>query len=399
MKTFISAVVLFAMTVTGILLYPADSISSAPTQPIIETPIVQRGDRPQIEVVFALDTTSSMSGMIEAAKEKIWSIASSMAQAQPTPVIKMGLVAYRDRGDDYVTKVIDLSEDLDSMYATLMGFRAIGGGDGPESVNQALYDAVNRISWSQSQDSYKVVFLVGDAPPHMDYKNDVKYPVTLAQAKNKGIVVNSIQAGSSGSTTSEWQKIAQLGTGEFFQVNETGNAVAVATPFDAKIASLSAELDGTRLYYGDAETKAKQKAKVDATAKVHRESSVTAQARRGAFNASKSGAANFLGESELVDDVVSGRKALEDIDKAELPAPMQAMKPADQQRLLTETHAKRRDLSSQIEALAGKRQNYIKQQLAAEGGAEESLDEKIYDAVRSQAKAKGFDYAEEAAVY
>ncbi len=86
-----------------------------------------------------------MGGMIEAAKEKIWSIASSMASEQSAPEIRMGLVAYRDRGDSYVTQVLDLSGDLDSMYAALMDFQAAGGGDGPESVNQALDDAVTKI--------------------------------------------------------------------------------------------------------------------------------------------------------------------------------------------------------------------------------------------------------------
>ena len=157
-----------------------------------------------IEVVFALDTTGSMGGLIQAAKEKIWSIATTMSQAQPAPTIKMGLVAYRDRGDDYVTKVVDLSEDLDSVYATLMDFSAGGGGDGPESVNQALYDAVNKVSWSQQADAYRVVFLVGDAAPHMDYQDDVKYPQTLATAKAKGITVNTIQAGNNHDTQLVW---------------------------------------------------------------------------------------------------------------------------------------------------------------------------------------------------
>ena len=57
----------------------------------------------------------------------------------------MGLVAYRDRGDAYVTQVVDLNNDLDAIYAKLMQFRADGGGDSPESVNQALHDAINKI--------------------------------------------------------------------------------------------------------------------------------------------------------------------------------------------------------------------------------------------------------------
>ncbi|MEW8193052.1 MAG: vWA domain-containing protein [Candidatus Thiodiazotropha sp.] len=254
MKSKIIAAALFTFTAGGIAFYPALKEVAAVNMPQpdpIQVPAVHTNsqERPKIEVVFALDTTGSMGGLIQASKEKIWSIASTMAQAQPAPEIKMGLVAYRDRGDSYVTQVVDLSEDLDSVYATLMDFRAEGGGDGPESVNQALHDAVNNISWSQGKDAYRVVFLVGDAPPHMDYQDDVKYPQTLKVANAKGIVVNTIQAGNSAPTRLVWSKIARAGLGEYAQVAQDGNAVAISTPFDEKLASLSKKLDETRLYY------------------------------------------------------------------------------------------------------------------------------------------------------
>ena len=155
MKTKLLASALFAATAATVAFYPAYDSIGAVTKPADPVPMILpaidpgANGRPKIEVAFVLDTTGSMSGLIEAAKEKIWSIASSMAQAQPTPEIRMGLVAYRDRGDSYVTRVVDLSTDLDSMYATLMDFAADGGGDGPESVNEALHDAVHELSWSQ----------------------------------------------------------------------------------------------------------------------------------------------------------------------------------------------------------------------------------------------------------
>src|SRR5215207_7540709 len=71
--------------------------------------------KPKVEVVFCLDTTGSMGGLLEGAKAKIWSICNQIAGARPTPDLKVGLVAYRDRGDDYVTKVHDLSDDLDAV--------------------------------------------------------------------------------------------------------------------------------------------------------------------------------------------------------------------------------------------------------------------------------------------
>src|SRR5919109_135242 len=80
--------------------------------------------KPQVEVVFCLDTTGSMGGLIEAAKQKIWSISNQIAGGKPTPDLKVGLVAYRDKGDAYVTRVYDLSDDLDAVHAHLMKFAA-----------------------------------------------------------------------------------------------------------------------------------------------------------------------------------------------------------------------------------------------------------------------------------
>jgi Mg-chelatase subunit ChlD len=122
------ALALIVATATGIALFPMMQQAQAIQQ--TQTTTVPPAQSHSIEVVFILDTTSSMSGLIQAAKEKIWSIANTMASAQQNPDIRMGLVAFRDRGDAYITRVYDLSEDLDSMYASLMDFRAEGGGDG-----------------------------------------------------------------------------------------------------------------------------------------------------------------------------------------------------------------------------------------------------------------------------
>src|SRR5947209_4393129 len=131
---------------------------------------VAKESQPRVEVVFCLDTTGSMKGLIHAAKQKVWAICNQITTGKPTPHVKVGLVAYRDRGDAYVTKVFDLTDDLDGIYGHLMGFQAQGGGDFPESVNQALYDAVTQVKWSTDKKTLKMIFLVGDAPPHMDYK-------------------------------------------------------------------------------------------------------------------------------------------------------------------------------------------------------------------------------------
>jgi Mg-chelatase subunit ChlD len=392
MKTNILVTGLVLATVGTVLLYPTIRGNAVAMPPkTMPTPVVPAATK-RVQVVFVLDTTGSMSGLIQAAKEKIWSIASTLAQAQQAPEISMGLVAYRDHGDQYVTRVIDLNKDLDSMYSKLMDFRADGGGDGPEAVNDALDVAIQRMSWSQDPNTYRVVFLVGDAPPHMDYQDDVKYPVTMAAAAAKGIVVNTIQCGSASDTVAPWRRIAALGHGRYFTVEQAGGAVAIETPFDAEIAKLAADLDGTRMYYGSAEEKAAAAGKVEATDKLRAEASVAAQARRGAFNASASGAGNLLGGKELVDDVASGRVDLKALAPAALPPSIARLEPEQQRQVLAATAEKRKALQSGIAKLARERDAYLKDRVEASGGAKDSLDQQIYDAVREQAKPVGLRY-------
>jgi uncharacterized protein YegL len=391
MKTNILVTGIVLATVGTVLLYPTIRSDAAGTGgTTVVTPPPRAAKR--VEVVFVLDTTGSMGGLIEAAKEKIWSIASTLAQAQQAPQISMGLVAYRDRGDEYVTQVIDLNQDLDSMYAKLLGLAAGGGGDGPEAVNEGLEAAIERVSWSQDSDVYKVVFLVGDAPPHMDYQDDVKYPQVVAAATARGIVVNTVQCGSMSETVAPWRHIASLGRGRYFTVEQAGSAVAIATPYDSEIARLAAELDGTRLYYGAADEVAAMASKVEATERLNEEASVEARARRGVFNASVAGAGNFLGGRELVDDVASGRVDLDSVPQAELPASISALPPAAQRAAVEQTVAKRAELQRQIAELGRERDAFIEAEVKESGGADASLDVQIYEAVREQAAPLGLVY-------
>ena len=402
MKSKIIAAVFFVFTAATVVLYPLHQGNATQSTQVqntntMITPLDQGAAK--VEVVFVLDTTSSMTDLIEAAKEKIWSIATTMASAQQAPEIKMGLVAFRDRGDAYVTKVIDLSRDLDSMYAALMDFRAEGGGDTPESVNQALHDAVHNISWSQDDRVYRVVFLVGDSPPHMNYQDEVQYPAILQSAADRGIVVNAIQCGPNPWTTKIWQQIAQLGDGRYFQVDQAGSAVAIATPFDRKLAEVSKLLDNTRLYHGPKEDREKQRRKLKAAEKLHNLSSIASRARRAEFNASASGKMNFLGQGELVDDVTEGRVDLSTMDRDDLPESMQVMSPAEQKAIIEEASKRRKQLEREVQELSAQRSTYLKQKIEEQGGAEDSLDEKIYSAVREQAAKIGLTYEAESSAY
>jgi Mg-chelatase subunit ChlD len=388
MRTKLLGIALFVLTLAAVVYYPQLSAKSIRVDP----PVVQHiTDNPKIDVVFVLDTTGSMADLIQTAKEKIWSIATTMASAQQTPDIRIGLVAYRDRTDAYVTKVVDLSDDLDSVYATLMDFAADGGGDTPESVNKALYDAVHQMSWTEQDQAYKVIFLVGDAPPHMDY-NEARYPEIVASALEKGIVVNTIQCGDIVAAIEPWTQIARLGHGNFFQVEQSGGAVAYTTPYDEELANLSAKLDDTRLYYGTDEEKEKMREKVAATEKLHDGASFASRARRGVFNASAGGRTNLLGENELVDAITSGEVELKDIEQDALPEAVAVMAPAEQEEYVAELASERAELKQQIQELSQDRDSFLARKVEEAGGMKDSLDQKLYDTVRDQAGKAGLEY-------
>lgn len=416
MKTAIIATLMVGMTATAVYIYPSINaakpsprpitvlppavVSTPDTLPSVLTPIhAAQNQQRKIEVVFVLDTTGSMAGLIQSAKDNIWSIASSMASAQSSPIIKMGLVAYRDRGDDYVTKMVDLSEDLDTNYGTLMGFQAGGGGDHPESVNKGLYDAVNGMSWSNDDDTYRVIFLVGDAPPQTRYQDEMQFPEIVKMAQSKGIIINTIQCGNNGDTVKPWKQIAQLAQGDFFQVTQSGGAVAVSTPYDERIASLSRELDETRLFYGNRKAKEAKSRKRAATKLFNESASASSIARKAEFNSTKSGSHNFADESELVDAVSSGRVELSSIAEAELPEELQSLDKDQQKLILEEKAQKRKDLQEEIVTLGKQRSDYVLAELKKTGADKDSIDNKIYQAVKAQAADKGLVYSSDAPKY
>lgn len=380
--------------ISGLLLIVAVTSGYRPVSAATETDSIILSEQPAVEVMFVLDTTGSMGGLIAAAKEKIWSIANTLATADPAPKIKMGLVGYRDRGDAYVTTLTPLSDDLDAVYVNLMKFRADGGGDTPESVNQALHEAVTGTDWSDDPSVYRVIFLVGDAPPQMRYQDDVKYTRSCRKAAEKGIIVNTIQCGNMAETKPVWQEIARLGRGDYFNVAQSGSAVLYDTPYDAEIAELSRDLDGTRIYYGSADDFRKIKAREKAADAIYESAKPSAVAKRTIFNTKAAGAKNFTGSRELVQALDSGHIKLNDLPKDQLPQDLQDLSLEALEEHVKAKGAKRRQLQSEIEKLAQKRQAFIEAKVKEEGekGAG-SLDAQIYKCIQSQAAEKKIIYS------
>lgn len=355
--------------------------SSDPQTPLIKCGVGYQ-QQPNVEVVFVLDTTGSMSGLIAGAKDKIWSIASSIAQAQPSPNVKLGLVGYRDRGDQYITTRTELTDEIDAVYEKLMGFEAAGGGDGPESVNQALFEAIERFEWSDDPSTLKIVFLVGDAEPHMDYDDDVKYQATCKLASERGIMINTIQCGQMGSTKGHWTKIANLTNGAYASIAQDSGVQRITTPYDSEMMELDQEYASLMYTYGSEHDKADADFKRQRGYKIAATSSLEAAADRAAYNQTSAGAANSYGEQELVESVFSGRVALDDLSKEELPALLQSKSKEEIEKILKENKARRDEIKSRLSELNTLRKSY--QEKAIAEGPADGFDQQVLRTLQKQ---------------
>jgi hypothetical protein len=344
--------------------------------------------KPLVEVAFVVDTTGSMGGLIEGAKRKIWSIARAIVDANPAADIRMGLVAYRDIGDEYVTKTFDLSTDIQDIYAHLLEFKARGGGDWPESVNEALFIGVTKLSWTQGPDVDRIMFLVGDAPPHMDYPQDTKYPEVLRMARERGIIVNAVQAGDARDTERLWREIAQFGNGRYIPIPQDGGVVLIIeTPFDREIIELQGEINGTVIPYGSrskrsaVESKQRQVAAAPAAVATEMAGYLNRRAMRSAS------AEAVTGEGDLVTDVAAGRQALDKIKEEELPDNVRKLAPADRKALLDKQMIQRKALNDRLAELIKKRDQYaFEQQKKAPARKADSFDRAVEETLKAQIK-------------
>jgi hypothetical protein len=352
----------------------AAAVQGLPTAP---------GVRPRVEVTFVLDSTGSMGGLIEGAKQKIWSIANAIIARRPAPEVRIGLIAYRDRGDEYVTRFHDLTADIDAVFRNLQSFQAEGGGDDEESVNQALYEAVHRPDWSPEPEVLKIVFLVGDYPPHMDYRGEVQYPQTCRAAAARGLILNTVQCGEAPETARVWKDIARLAEGSYVALGQSGNMQAVATPYDEEIARLSGEVSRTVVAWGARERRAEAEAKTRAAA----EAPAAVAADRAAFNLATGGKA-IQGSGDLVADLLSGEVELANIKKEELPPAMQGMSLEEQKAYLAGQQAAREALNLRLAELSTGRAIYLRQEQQRLAGEGDSFDRKVAEIVGAQLERK-----------
>jgi hypothetical protein len=188
-------------------------------------PLMAAGKAPRMDVVFLVDTTGSMGDEIAVVKKSLVDMIAEIEGGTPRPDVRFGLVIYRDRDDEFVTKLFNLTDDTDSVIKQVNAIEASGGGDEPESVNEALHVTINNMNWDRDVNTEKTIFLIGDAPPNI-YENDYTWENETKVALKREIIVNTI--GASGLSTEGvdvFTKIAKGSEGTFQYLTYKGEYV------------------------------------------------------------------------------------------------------------------------------------------------------------------------------
>jgi hypothetical protein len=376
MKTILTAAIALALTLS------AFAKDIAEPRPFVK-------ERP-IDLVICLDTSNSMDGLIEAAKQKLWDIVNELAKAQPKPHLRVGLYAYGTPGygaeSGYVRKEIDLTDDLDSVYAKLTALRTHGG---DEYVARVVRAATDEQPWSAERDALNIIVVAGNEPATQDPQ--FRAPDICKAAITRGIIVNSIYCGSPTNPEAEgWRDVARAADGQFASIDQQNGIVVVATPFDQKLAELSGEINKTYVGYGRAaqEGLARQHAADSAALSV----SAPAAAARAA---AKSGGQYRNYSWDLVDAREQKDFDLAKVKREDLPAEMRAMTLEEQKVHLDAMANKRTEMQKEINDLNVKRQKFIDDEICKSGkSTDKAFDAAMLKALREQAQRKGFAFGE-----
>ena len=178
-----------------------------------------------LDIVFVMDTTGSMGEEIDSLKSTIEIIYRNLSAVRPRPRVRFGMVLYRDRQDEYVTKVIPLTERLDRFQKQLESVQAEGGGDNPEDLQTALHDGLRKIQWAEN--GVRLGFVVTDAPPHLYKDQSFHYVKATLEARSRAIKFHTIGTGGL-NLDGEYvlRQIAQLTRGRYIFLtygDETGD--------------------------------------------------------------------------------------------------------------------------------------------------------------------------------
>lgn len=147
----------------------------------------------KIELSFVVDATGSMGDELEYLKTELLDVISRVKIANSKSVILTSSVFYRDKGDEYITRVSGFTTNHTTTTDFIKAQKAAGGGDFPEAVHSALDKAINELQWSANAKT-RLLFLVLDAPPHNNQEVIKDIQNSIMKASEKGIKIIPVTA-------------------------------------------------------------------------------------------------------------------------------------------------------------------------------------------------------------
>ena len=181
-------------------------------------------DLPQsVDVLFVFDATGSMGDELRYLQAEMKDVISRASAATGGLAIRTGAVVYRDHGDEYITRISRLTDDIATTQTFIDKQHAAGGGDYPEAVPEALMAALNSAGWDDNARA-RIAFLILDAPCHEDSATLALLHDQILNAASMGVRIVPVVCsgiGESGEYLLRAMALATNGT-SFFLTDDSG---------------------------------------------------------------------------------------------------------------------------------------------------------------------------------
>lgn len=346
-----------------------------------------------IDLVICLDISGSMNGLINAARQNIWSIVNDMATLKPQPELRVALLTYGSPAygseTGFVSIQSELTTDLDLVSQKLFALSTNGGS---EYVARVVKRSIDDLKWSSDPQALKLIFVAGNEAATQDPEFDAMQMASMAIGK--GILVNTIYCGDQQKAEAEgWRQVARMADGKFVAIEQDQIAV-IETPFDKELMALSAQINTTYLTFGVNRTAwASNQVAQDSNA-------LTLNSAAAAQRClTKATALYFNPTHDLCDAVKNPKFDLAAVKKEDLPEELRKMTPEQLQAHVGKMQTKRDQVQKQVAEIGRQRDAYVKEERRKKAkGGETLFEDAILESVREQARSRGFERRPEPAV-
>ncbi|NCG19149.1 MAG: VWA domain-containing protein [Rhodobacterales bacterium] len=331
-----------------------------------------------VDIVLCLDTSGSMEGLLDSARSRLWDIVNRVSEKEPNARLRVALITFGSPGvaserSGFVAVRTDLTDDLDALYGQIMALSTAGG---EEYVGWTLHTALTEVSWSTEDNAARIMFVAGNESADQA-SHQFNFRKLAAQARSRGIVVNSLYAGNEDQGIREqWAAIAEAGGGVYAAIDRQAGTRQVATPQDQRLVELNGALNQTYVGYGakGSSGKANQTAQDGNARSMGSGSASTRISVKSKKVYDNSG-------WDLLDGLSNGAVDLDSLSDEETPAMLQGKSMDEKRAAVADMKLRRAAVKKEIEEVAQERTQWLKERPTSEA---EGLDEAMLEAIDAQ---------------